>query len=134
MVQGKGFTPKELPSTCLSYPTRPSVHVPTRELASAARSYPSSGKTSIYQGPRRWLRFHEKGGKEYEMPAHHEIEETIDEYLSKVSIDDNQPLFQSVNKAGTALSGRALNRHNAWAAIRKRARNAGFLTRVGCHT
>src|ERR1700686_4986284 len=72
MVQGKGFTPKELPSTCLSYPTRPSVHVPTRELASAARSYPSSGKTSIYQGPRRWLRFHEKGGKEYEMPAHHQ--------------------------------------------------------------
>jgi hypothetical protein len=23
-------------------------------------------------------------------------------------------LFQSVNRAGTALSGRALNRHNAW--------------------
>jgi integrase len=87
-----------------------------------------------YQGPRRWLRFHEKGGKEHEMLAHHQIEKTIDEYLSKVSIDDKQPLFQSVNKAGTALSGRALNRHNAWAAIRKRARNAGFLTPVGCHT
>jgi integrase len=87
-----------------------------------------------YQGPRRWLQFHEKGGKEHEMPAHHEIEETIDEYLSKVSIDEGQPLFQSVNKTGTALSGRALNRYNAWAAIRKRARNAGFLTPVGCHT
>jgi hypothetical protein len=45
------------------------------------------------------------------MPAHHEIEETIDEYLARVSIEDKQPLFQSVNKAGTALSGRALNRH-----------------------
>ena len=67
-----------------------------------------------YQGPRRWLRFHEKGGKEHEMPAHHEIEETIDEYLARVSIEDKQPLFQSVNKTGTALSGRALNRHNAW--------------------
>ena len=66
--------------------------------------------------------------------AHHEIEETIDEYLARVSIEDNQPLFQSVNKAGTALSGRALNRYNAWAAIQKRARNAGFLTPVGCHT
>jgi integrase len=42
--------------------------------------------------------------------------------------------FQSVNKAGTALSGRALNRYNAWTAIRKRAPNAGFLTPVGCHT
>jgi site-specific recombinase XerC len=66
-----------------------------------------------YQGPRRWLRFHEKGGKVHEMPAHHEIEETIDEYLSKAKIENDQPLFQSVNKAGTALSGRALNRHNA---------------------
>ena len=28
-----------------------------------------------YQGARRWLRFHEKGGKEHEMPAHHEIEQ-----------------------------------------------------------
>jgi integrase/recombinase XerD len=34
-----------------------------------------------YEGLRRWLRFHEKGGKEREIPAHHEIEETIDEYL-----------------------------------------------------
>jgi len=41
-------------------------------------------------------------------------------------MEDNQPLFQSVNKAGTALSGHALNRYNVWAAIRKRARNAGF--------
>ena len=87
-----------------------------------------------YQGPRRWLRFHEKGGKEHEMPFHHQIGETIDEYLARVSIEDKQPLFQSVNKAGTALTGRALNRHNAWVAIRKRARNAGFLTPVGCHT
>ena len=68
------------------------------------------------------------------MRAHHEIEEAIDEYLSKASIENGQPLFQSVNKAGTALSGRALNRYNAWAAIRKRARNAGFLTAVGSHT
>src|SRR6201993_1455505 len=29
---------------------------------------------------------------------------------------------------------RALNRYNAWAAIRKRAKAAGFLTPVGCHT
>ena len=45
-----------------------------------------------------------KGSKEHEMQAHHEIEETIDEYLAQVSIDDKQPLFQSVNKAGTALT------------------------------
>jgi integrase len=68
------------------------------------------------------------------MPVHHQIEEAIDECLSKVRIGDNQPLFQSVNKAGTALSGCGLNRYNASTAIRKRARNAGFLTPVWCHT
>jgi integrase/recombinase XerD len=40
----------------------------------------------------------------------------------------------SVNSAGTEVTGRALNRHNAWAAIRKRAKAAGFLNPVGCHT
>ena len=34
------------------------------------------------------------------------IEEAINEYLSESqALDDSQPLFQSVNKAGTALSG-----------------------------
>ena len=32
-----------------------------------------------------------------------------------------------------ASTGRALNRYNARAAIRKRAKAAGFLTPVGCH-
>jgi hypothetical protein len=32
------------------------------------------------------------------------------------------------------VSGRALNRYNAWAAIRKRAKAAGFLIPVGRHT
>jgi hypothetical protein len=52
-------------------------------LQVANTSCRSSDKDFYYQGPRRWLRFHEIGGKEHEMPAHHEIEETIDEYLSK---------------------------------------------------
>jgi len=32
------------------------------------------------------------------------------------------------------VTGRALNRYKAWPAIRKRAKAAGFLTPVGCHT
>jgi integrase len=87
-----------------------------------------------YQGPRHWLRFQRKAAKSMKCRHTTRSSKRSIEYLSKVSIDDKQPLFQSVNKAGTALSGRALNRHNAWAAIRKRARNAGFLTPVGCHT
>jgi integrase/recombinase XerD len=60
----------------------------------------------------------------------------VDDYYHNgaAGLQSGQPLFQSVNSAGTAVTGRALNRYNAWAAIRKRAKAAGFLTPVGCHT
>ncbi len=96
-----------------------------RDLALIAAMFYSFGRVSAvlklkvddyyHNGARRRLRLHEKGGKEHEMPVHH-------------------PLFQSVNSLGTAVTGRALNRYNVWAAIRKRAKAAGFLTPVGCHT
>ena len=84
-----------------------------------------------HSGARRRLRLHEKGGKEHEMPVHHQLEETRHEYIAAAGLQSGQPLFQSVNSVGTAVTGRALNRYNAWAAIRKRARAAGFLTPVG---
>jgi integrase/recombinase XerD len=87
-----------------------------------------------HSGARRRLRLHEKGGKEHEMPVHHQLEETRHEYIAAAGLQSGRPLFQGVNSVGTAVTGRALNRYNAWAAIRKRARAAGFLTPVGRHT
>jgi site-specific recombinase XerD len=86
-----------------------------------------------HNGARRRLRLHEKGGKEHEMPVHHLLEQILNEYIVAAGLQSEQPLFQSVNSLGTAVTGRALNRYNAWAAIRKRAKAAGFLTPVGCH-
>jgi hypothetical protein len=60
------------------------------------------------------------------MPVHHLLERILDEYIVVAGFQSWQPLFQSVNSAGTEVSGRALNRYNA--AIRKRAKAAGFLT------
>ena len=68
------------------------------------------------------------------MPVHHLLERILNEYVEAAGLRSGQPLFQSVNSAGTAVTGRALNRYNAWAVIRKRAKAAGFLTPVGCHT
>src|ERR1700726_4812932 len=87
-----------------------------------------------HNGTRRRLRLHEKGGKEHEMPVHHLFEEILNEYIAAAGLQNGQPLFQSLNSLGTEVTGRALNRYNAWATIRKRARAAGFLTPVGCHT
>jgi site-specific recombinase XerD len=68
------------------------------------------------------------------VPVHHLLEQILNEYVEAAGLRSGQPLFQSVNSAGTAVTGRAVNRYNAWAAIRKRAKAAGFLTPVGCHT
>jgi integrase/recombinase XerD len=68
------------------------------------------------------------------MPAHHLLEQILDECIEVAGLHSGQPLFQSVNSPGTAVTGRVLNRYSAWAAIRKRAKAAGFLTPVGCHT
>jgi integrase/recombinase XerD len=68
------------------------------------------------------------------MPVHHLLEEILNEYVVAAGLQSGQSLFQSVNSLGSAVTGRALNRYNAWAAIRKRAKAAGFLTPVGCHT
>ena len=70
-----------------------------------------------HNGARRRLRLHEKGGKEHEMPVHHLLEETLNEYIAVAGLRSGQPLFQSVNSLGTAVTGRTLNRYNAWAAI-----------------
>src|SRR5437868_5507448 len=85
-----------------------------------------------HNGARRRLRLHEKGGKEHEMPVHHLLEQILDEYIVAAGLQSGQPLFQSLNSVGTAVTGRALNRYNAWAAIRMRAKSAGFLTLVAC--
>ena len=33
------------------------------------------------QGRRGWVRLHEKGGKEHEVPCHHMLEKLLDQYL-----------------------------------------------------
>jgi hypothetical protein len=50
------------------------------------------------------------------MPAHHEIEETIDEYLARVSIEDKRTssrCFRASTRPAPRLPGARSNRHNA---------------------
>jgi site-specific recombinase XerD len=43
-------------------------------------------KDYFTQGRRRWIRLHEKGGKEHEVPCHHVLEKYHDEYLAAANI------------------------------------------------
>src|SRR6202049_66462 len=101
-------------------------------------SAPSSrcGSRTIYpEGKRWWVRLHEKGGKRHEMPAHHKLEAYIDEYLLAAGIRDDGkgPLFRSaIGKTGV-LTATPMNRVDAYRMIRRRAAEAGFKQKLGCH-
>jgi integrase len=48
-------------------------------------------KVSDYfvQGRRGWVRLHEKGGKEHEVPCHHNLEKYLDEYIAAAGFADD---------------------------------------------
>jgi integrase len=86
-------------------------------------------------GKRWWVRLHEKGGKRHEMPAHHKLEQFLDEYLAAAGIreDGKTPLFRSaVGKTGE-LTQRPMNRIDAYRMVRRRTAEAGFKIKLGCH-
>jgi site-specific recombinase XerD len=88
------------------------------------------------KGRRSWIRLHEKGGKEHEMPAHHCLEAYLDAYIEAAGIADakKEPLFRSANRRTGQLTVNPLRSADAWAMVRRRATAAGIETAIGCHT
>ena len=41
------------------------------------------------QGRRRWVRLHEKGGKEHDVPCHHRFDECLHDCLEAAGISDD---------------------------------------------
>jgi site-specific recombinase XerD len=88
------------------------------------------------QGRRGWVRLHEKGGKEHAMPAHHNLDRYLEEYIAAASIAQERkgPLFRtSKGRAGELADGSMLQ-SDVWRMIRRRALAAGIKTEIGCHT
>lgn len=88
------------------------------------------------QGKKWWLRLHEKNGKVIKMPAHHKLEEYLDEYLEAAQLaeDKKTPLFQSARGRTDQLTGKRIARQSVWQMIRRRIRDAGIETPIGCHS
>jgi integrase/recombinase XerD len=88
------------------------------------------------QSRRGWVRLHEKGGKEHEMPTHHNLDRYLEEYISAAGIaqDRKGPLFRTTRGRSGELTGNALLQSDAWRMIRRRALAAGIKTEIGCHT
>jgi site-specific recombinase XerD len=91
-------------------------------------------KDCFIQGRRGWVRLHEKGGKEHEVPCHHTLERYLDEYITAAGIagEPDVPLFRSTGrKTGQA---HPLWQQDAYRMIQRRATTAGIATRIGNHT
>ena len=86
-------------------------------------------------GKRWWLRLHEKGGKRHEVPAHHNAESYLDEYLEAADItgEKKSPLFRSLDKT-RRLTERPMHRLDVLRMIKRRAVKAGLPPSTCCHT
>jgi site-specific recombinase XerD len=88
------------------------------------------------QGRRGHVRLHEKGGKEHEVPCHHNLERYLDEYIAAAGIgaDRDGVLFRtSTGRSGT-LNATGMYQQDVFRMIRKRAAQAGIKTLIGNHT
>jgi site-specific recombinase XerD len=88
------------------------------------------------QGRRTWVRLHEKGGKEHEMPCHHQLEASLHAYLEGAGLttDDKGYLFRSMAGKTGVLTERPLGQSDVYRLIRRRAEAADIHTAIGCHS
>jgi site-specific recombinase XerD len=87
------------------------------------------------QGPRRWFRLHEKGGKRHSVPAHHKAEEYMDAYLlaAGVATAKGTPLFRVIDHKGQ-VTERRLTRQKALKMVKRRVRAAGLPSSICNHS
>ena len=95
-----------------------------------------TGADYYAQGKRCWLRLHEKGGKQHEMPAHHTLEEYIDAYLQAAGIqgDEKGPLFRTAPGSGSKLTRKHMRTADVWRMIRRRMKETRIRTKACCHS
>ncbi|MDZ4782923.1 MAG: tyrosine-type recombinase/integrase [Planctomycetia bacterium] len=88
------------------------------------------------QGRRTWVRLHEKGGKRHEMPCHHKLDEYLHAYIDAAGIarDMKGWLFRTTEGQSGQLTDRPMRQADVYRMIRRRAADAGIMTRIGCHT
>lgn len=87
-------------------------------------------------GKRWWVRLHEKGGKDHEMPCHHTLQEYLDAYIEAAGIaaEPRSPLFRTAEGRTGRLTGQAMSQPDVYRMIQRRAEAAGIVTKIGCHS
>jgi hypothetical protein len=67
---------------------------------------------------RRWVRLHEKGGKEHDVPCHHNLDHFLDEYIAAAGIaaDLDGNLFRAAARKTGLLTERPMHQQDAYIA------------------
>jgi integrase len=67
------------------------------------------------QGRRRWVRLHEKGGKEHDVPCHHRFDQCLHDYIEAAGIADDVDgyLFRSARRKTGHLTTNPLFQQDA---------------------
>src|SRR3984885_5886724 len=89
-----------------------------------------------HENGKRWsVRLHEKGGKLHHVPAHHNAEAYLDEYLAAAGIREEKksPLFRSVDKH-RKITANPMTRTDVLRMVKRRALDAGLPSSTCCHT
>jgi integrase/recombinase XerD len=88
------------------------------------------------KGKRHFIGLHEKGGKYHEVPVHHKAEDFLDAYLAAAGVagEKNAPLFQTAGGKGRSLTGKPMSRFDAWAMVKRRAKEAGIAAEISPHS
>lgn len=87
------------------------------------------------QQRRMWFRLHEKGGKLHDVPAHHNAQLYVEEYLDAARIRDEKkgPVFRTVNRCRELTLNR-MHRNDALRMIKRRAKKNGLSDKICNHT
>ena len=87
------------------------------------------------RGRRMWINLREKGGRRHAVPAHHTLEEYLDDYVSAAGLghETKSPLFRSLDRK-RQLTARRIHRREVLAMVKRRARDADLPGTIGCHT
>ena len=87
------------------------------------------------QARRTWVRLHEKGGKQHEMPCHHNLEAWLHAYIEGAQLTDSKSyLFRTVVGRTGQLSERPMTQADVFRMVGRRADDAGIRTHIGCHS
>jgi integrase/recombinase XerD len=88
------------------------------------------------QRRRGWVRLYEKGGKQHEVPANHNLDEYLEAYMKGAGLgsDPKRFLFCTALGKTDVLTGRPMSQSDAYRMVRRRAMAAGIKTKIGNHT